>query len=143
MKTLKLLLPLLISSLLLVPTKSETANPEKECLAKNIYFEARGEPFRGKVAVAQVTLNRVKSATYANTICGVVYQPYQFSWTRTYNKIVDREAWAHAKEIAEMVLRGDTLLPNFNATHFHATKVKPAWSRNKRPVAKIGKHVFY
>ena len=74
-----------------------------ECLAKNIYFEARGESHKGKIAVAQVTLNRViHSSEFNKTICGVVYQKDQFSWTSNHKNlfIKDNYHWQEAKHIA-------------------------------------------
>jgi N-acetylmuramoyl-L-alanine amidase len=122
---------------------TQAENAELICLAKNIYFEARGEPYRGKLAVAQVTLNRVKSPNFSNTICGVVYQPYQFSWTLTYKKITDKVAWNAALSLADKVLDGTVKMPNFRATYFHAKSVRPKWAKNKTLVATIGNHVFY
>lgn len=142
----KYLVTLIILVLLATNNTSTTAyakNNDLICLAQNIYFEARGEPFKGKVAVAQVTLNRVNHDNYADTVCGVVYQPNQFSWTKSYSRIVDKQAWAHAKEVAHMVMQGDIHLPNFNALHFHSKKIKPKWAYKKTPVLKVGNHVFY
>lgn len=142
----KYLVTLLILVLLATNNTNTIAyakNNELICLAQNIYFEARGEPFKGKVAVAQVTLNRVKHDNYADTVCDVVYQPNQFSWTKKYSKIVDKQAWAHAKEIAELVLSGDVRLPNFHALYFHSNTITPKWANKKKPVLRVGKHIFY
>ena len=114
------------------------------CLAENIYHEARNQPVEGQVAVAQVTLNRVHSAKFHNTVCEVVYAPYQFSWTSSKNKpIQDAKAWLMSLVIAQVVLIAHSKNPEFTATHFHARSVKPSWARKKKKVVAIGDHVFY
>lgn len=114
---------------------------ETQCLAQNIYHEARGEPFRGKLAVARVTLNRVNSGTFPNTICGVVYQKGQFSWTSKRYKIRDQHAWGQAVFIANLVTESPEILGHFPALYFHNKTVKPNWKRKK--LATIGQHTFY
>ena len=115
-----------------------------ECLAKNIYHEARGEGLAGKVAVAQVTVNRVKSGLFQPTVCGVVYAPHQFSWTLDKRKRVrDQRAWQASVSIARAVLTQATRLPHFPALYFHTPQVNPRWSRDKTVVARIGNHIFY
>lgn len=114
------------------------------CLAKNIYYEARGESQRGKLAVAQVTLNRVENKNYHNTICGVVYAKNQFSWT--FDRTLTRpygQAWLNALELAAYVLDEGIAIPNFRALHFHAKSITPAWSKTRVRIAQIGGHVFY
>jgi N-acetylmuramoyl-L-alanine amidase len=141
----KLLIVLMLVLLPLHKTIALESNKELICLAKNIYFEARGEPRAGKLAVAQVTLNRVKSTKYRNTICGVVYEKKQFSWTATYNKkhIKNYEAWIDAIAIAQETLENGKALKNFPALFFHNHTIKPKWASQKRKVAKIGNHTFY
>lgn len=119
-------------------------NRELLCLAKNVYFESRGEPFHGKVAVAQVTLNRVKHETdFKSTICGVVYEKKQFSWTSDKLHIQDTQAWYEALKIANAVMSGSLRLPNFDALYFHTKQVKPKWRKTKKIVRVIGNHIFY
>lgn len=114
------------------------------CLAKNIYYEARGEPMRGKIAVAQVTLNRVTHRTeFDASICGVVYAKNQFSWTHERHREPKGEAWLEAQALAKAVLQGVAHLPNFRALYFHNLTVKPRWNRTKELVARIGNHIFY
>lgn len=123
---------------------AEVDPTQQRCLAKNIYHESRGEPFWGKVAVAQVTLNRARSTQYSNTVCGVVYQHAQFSWTLDRTKrIREDDAWQEANKIAHAVLSGRLKLPNFNALYYHTHKVKPRWRKTKQVVATIGNHIFY
>lgn len=114
---------------------------ETQCLAKNIYHEARGESFKGKLAVALVTINRTKLDGYPATLCGVVYQKGQFSWTATKQKITDWTDFSDALLAANMAIENSNILGNFNATHYHNLTVAPAWGL--RRVAKIGNHVFY
>lgn len=122
---------------------------EVECLAKNIYFEAGGEPYNGKLAVAQVTMNRVKDSYYPRSVCGVVYQKTkgtcQFSWVcEGKTKPRNNESWRESLRIAESILINKR---NYNvvgqAKFFHATYVDPAWNDTKRVVKKIGNHIFY
>lgn len=115
-----------------------------ECLAKNIYHEARGEGLAGKVAVAQVTVNRVQSRQFQSTVCGVVYAPSQFSWTLDKRKRVrDEKAWQVSVQIARAVLTQAVPLPDFPALYFHTPQVNPRWNRDKTVVARIGNHIFY
>ncbi|GHA30266.1 hypothetical protein GCM10007989_27480 [Devosia pacifica] len=127
---------------------------EKEmwCLATAIYFEARGEIYRGQVAVAQVVLNRVKDRRYPSTICGVVFQnqhrrnacQFSFACDGIPETINDRKSWTQAEEIAEKVVNGELYLAEVNdATHYHATYVRPAWAPRMNKVTQIGLHVFY
>src|SRR5262245_5162462 len=116
-----------------------------DCLARNVYYEARGEPTAGQYAVAEVTMNRKASRHYPKTVCEVVYQREAFSWTEL--RVLEPpagEAWLRAVQVAEDVYyqrRPRTLHPN--VLHFHATYVQPDWSAEKQRVARIGKHVFY
>jgi spore germination cell wall hydrolase CwlJ-like protein len=123
------------------------------CLAQNIYWEAASEPFEGKVAVAQVTINRVESGQFPDNVCGVVYQKNVF-----YSRVVCQFSWAcdghykvkpiHAplyresEEVAKKVLLEGFRLPSLKtALYYHDDYVKPGWG--KTPIAKIGHHIFY
>lgn len=106
---------------------------ELRCLLANIYYEARGEPLQGQVAVAKVTLNRAANSS----ICKAVYAKNQFSWTANITKIpkvYDYQIYT-AAHLA--------LFTNFEATHYHATYVKPYWSTKLTKLGQIGNHVFY
>ena len=117
---------------------------EVHCLAQNIYHEARGESLEGQLAVAQVTVNRVKSGKFQPTVCGVVHAHRQFSWTLDKRKKVkDSKAWQASLTIARAVLKQGMGLPNFEALYFHTHQVRPRWNREKRVVAVIGNHIFY
>ncbi len=115
---------------------------ELHCLVSNVYYEAKGESFKGKIAVALVTLNRVDDARYPDSICSVVYQKNQFSWTRTrkHSKI-DNQLWESSKVAALTALMNRDYLGTFKATHFHNTKVSPNWGLKR--LVKIGGHIFY
>ena len=114
---------------------------EVKCLADNIYHEARGESFKGKLAVAIVTINRKNSGNYPSTICRVVYQKYQFTWTNRPKKVTDYYQYVDALTAANMALENERILGEFKATHYHNTTVSPKWGLKR--VAKIGKHIFY
>jgi len=120
------------------------------CLALNIYHEAGAEPHAGKQAVAAVTLNRVKSDAFPDSVCSVVKQrnkkACQFSWwcsKKTVQPKKDSEAWRQAMEIGRKTLAGQHQDPTQGALYFHATRVKPSWSRTFKKTTRIGKHIFY
>lgn len=120
-----------------------------ECMAKNIYYEAAMEPFEGKLAVAQVTMNRTQSPLYPKTVCGVVYQKvnntYQFSWVGEKVKgITNKYAWEECMIVARKALTEYKLHDTIYKTksmYYHNNKVNPGW--NLRYVARIGNHLFY
>ena len=143
-------IPLLTNNII----QTKERNRDLNCLALNIYHESRGEPKAGQLAVAKVTLNRVKSKRYPNTICDVVYEKRwdrirkryvgAFSWTEFDKPIkVKSAAWYRSWNIAETVYndKRENLLKG--ALFFHAKYIKPSWARKKKPVAKIGTHIFY
>jgi N-acetylmuramoyl-L-alanine amidase len=125
-----------------------------DCLARNVYYEARGESLAGQYAVAEVTMNRKASPHYPKTVCAVVYQknwdPLRkryvgaFSWTEfDYLPEPSGEEWELARKIAEAVYYGRALPTMQGALFFHATYIKPDWAKEKKRVARIGRHVFY
>lgn len=127
-------------------------NPkELACLQANIYFEAGNQSEKGKEAIASVTLNRTKLRNYPPTVCGVVYQRSQFSWTRLRNHIpnlknvLESRQWVASREIAFRALSGKIKDATCGATHYHATYVNPSWGHaaRMRLVSRIGTHVFY
>jgi len=117
---------------------------EMRCLATAVYFEAKGEPLEGQLAVAQVILNRVKSGKYSDSICGVVYQPGQFSftWDRRPDRPRNMAAWETAQAIAVIAATDNWRPIAPKAMSFHARRVAPGW-RNMERVSVIGNHVFY
>jgi N-acetylmuramoyl-L-alanine amidase len=125
-----------------------------QCLALNVYYEARGEPRAGQYAVAEVTMNRVASEYYPDTVCGVVYQKRwdylrrryvgAFSWTELDNQPApEGREWRRAQEVAEAVYYSRHVARLDGVTHYHSIYIKPSWSRGRKPVARIGKHLFY
>lgn len=123
----------------------EADTAELECLAGAIYFESKGEPLEGQLAVAEVVLNRTKSGKFPTTICGVVKQRHQFSFVRggRFPPIARASAaWRKAVAMAHIAL--DDLADSrvSKAMFFHATYVRPSWRGLKR-VAQVGNHIFY
>lgn len=124
---------------------------EVTCLADNIYYESVGESKRGQLAVATVTLNRMKHPNFAKTVCGVVYErktTCEFSWV-CQNKLsstrFDDKYWKRIHKMSEQILSGqkNTLPELKNALYYHAVYVKPFWAKHKKRIIKIGAHVFY
>jgi len=138
-----------------IPSHYTVADRERQlnCLAKNIYWEAAHEPFEGKVAVAQVTINRVNDGRFPNDICAVVYQRNivyskvicQFSWfceTNHITKSVHPKLFMESEAAAKKVLLENFRLDGMkDALYYHADYVDPKW--NKERVGKIGRHIFY
>jgi spore germination cell wall hydrolase CwlJ-like protein len=114
-----------------------------ECLARNVYYEARGESLAGQYAVAEVTMNRKASRLYPKTVCEVVYQKSAFSWTDDEVDAPAGKEWRRAVKIADEVYyqKRPPALPG--VLHYHATYVQPDWSKERHRVARIGRHVFY
>jgi hypothetical protein len=135
------------------PITAQMRQAQLDCLARNIYHEAGYEPFEGKVAVAQVTINRAESGEFPSDICRVVYQKNvvyekvlcQFSWyceTATMKKPMNGPIYTESMEVAKKVLLEGFRLPDLkHALYFHGDYVNPGWK--KKPVAKIGRHIFY
>jgi spore germination cell wall hydrolase CwlJ-like protein len=141
-------------------------NPQLQCLALNIYHEARSDNYAGRMAVADVTLNRVEHTRFPDTVCGVVQQAKlsdwhlergrevplkhkcQFSWfcDGLDDEPLDEDCWQEAQLLAYNVLANNEMRGiTEGATHYHATYVLPKWSkdRNMRLIGRIGAHIFY
>jgi len=127
---------------------------ELECLAENVYHEARGEPLEGQYAVAEVTMNRVASSLFPKSVCEVVHEKRwdarrrrnvgAFSWTEIDSLRQPRgEAWQQALEVATAVYDGTHTPSVPTALYYHAKYIKPSWAKPNRRVATIGSHVFY
>ena len=148
-----IILTLLIATLFLYPIQIQKPTSTSDykqlaCMARNIYFEAGHEPFEGKVAVAVVTMNRLKHEEFPKTVCDVVYQrnkkTCQFSWTceKYKYKKINEEKYVESIEAARVVMQGKVNIDILgDALYYHADYVNPKW--NKRKVAKIGRHIFY
>lgn len=124
------------------------------CLAENVYYEARGEPLKGQYAVAEVTLNRMRSKHFPDSVCKVVHESRfdrirrrfvaHFSWTddgRGSEPV--GPAWDQAMKVAAAVYDNtqEPVVPG--ALFYHARYVHPAWAKSKKPLATIGNHIFY
>ncbi|MCB1971994.1 MAG: cell wall hydrolase [Geminicoccaceae bacterium] len=118
------------------------------CMARNIWFEARGSAFADKLAVGQVVLNRVADPRYDDTPCKVIWDAHQFSWTHDglsdnvrIRNAIDRQAWTDSVLAALTA----TTLPDLTggATSFHAVTISPSWSNSMHRVAQYGGHVYY
>ena len=132
---------------------TEVRERQLTCLAKNIYYEAGNQPFEGKVAVAQVTLNRTESGQYPSDICKTIYQKNivyekvlcQFSWVcdrDTTVRPINKANFKEAEEVAKKVLLEGFRLPSLkDAMYFHGDYINPGWKRER--ITKIGNHIFY
>lgn len=137
---------------------------EVECLAKNIYFEARGASVELQKAVAHVTLNRVRSGKFPDTICGVVYQANYSAWWKNVHgkdvplpgqcqfkwwcdgksdRIEDRKSWEMSVAIASVVMNRWVIDNTKGSLYFHRNSSRPHWSRKFQPVIVIDNHIFY
>ena len=116
-----------------------------ECMAKNIYYEARSEPIEGQIAVAHVTMNRVAHSEWPDNICDVVYEPKQFSWTHLIKDQTPKsgKSWEMAKVIARDVMIGNVEDPTKGAVYYHANYVNPNWAEYMTLSKVIGNHLFY
>jgi spore germination cell wall hydrolase CwlJ-like protein len=132
--------------------------PQVQCMALNVYYEARGSNLADKAAVADVVLNRVNDSRYPNTVCGVVKQGLQdangnmrrnkcqFSWycDGKHDKPQDEDRWVEAQSIAwNIVEEGKFRGITEGSTHYHATYVNPRWAKTLQIVGRIGAHIFY
>ena len=124
---------------------------ERKCLARAIYYEARGETYEGQVAVAQVVVNRVRMKGWPDSICGVVQQGIergekcQFSFACHAPAVEPTgELWDNAKSLANDVIAGRAWLREVTeATHYHTVNVAPVWRLGLQPIRTIGSHIFY
>lgn len=119
---------------------------ELHCLAGAVYFEARGEPLAGQLAVAQVIINRTEDGRFPRSYCGVVAQPGQFSFmrgSRMPQVRIGSPAWERAIAVAQIAHQGMWESEAGEAVFFHARYVNPGWSRTKTRLAQINTHIFY
>ncbi len=149
------LIPVVVAGLVYHSIETSRINSELRCLALNIYHEARGEPKQGQYAVAEVTMNRVASKYFPNTVCEVVYEKRwdrirkryvgAFSWTEITSKstLVNRKLMQRAWQVAEAVYHRREEPKVKGALFYHARYIRPSWARTKIKVAHIGQHIFY
>ena len=144
----------LFASVMHAMVRGDVQRRELTYLAMNVYYESRGEPLEGQYGVAEVTMNRVADPRYPDTVCEVVYQKRwdylrkrdvsAFSWTE-FDMVPHPEgtAWESAKLVARATLRGERQPMLDGAVHYHSVYIRPSWSAGRKPVARIGRHVFY
>lgn len=117
------------------------------CLTKNVYHEARGEPYAGKLAIAQVTLNRVVSGQWGLSVCRVVYAPSQFAWTANSNEryhAPNNADWMLSQRVVHDYTQGFRVTQLEDAQYFHAKRLgRPHWTKKLKKSADLGNHVFY
>jgi spore germination cell wall hydrolase CwlJ-like protein len=135
------------------PVSVHSMERQLACMTKNIYWEAANEPAEGKIAVAQVVMNRVDSSDFPDTVCEVVYQRdviysrvvCQFSWycmPGFTNRRINAEAWRESEMAAKKVMLEGFRLPSLEtALYYHADYVNPQWRLNR--ITQIGRHIFY
>jgi len=143
-----------IRAVLRATTHAQRRADDLQCLAENVYFEARGEPLAGQYAVAEVTLNRTRARNFPHTVCAVVHEMRwdpnrgrfvaDFSWTELGSlSPPDGAAWSQAMAVASAAYDElqAPLVPG--ALFYHTVSVRPAWAKTRRAIATIGNHVFY
>ena len=127
---------------------------ELDCMAANIYFEASTQERAGKIGVAQVTMNRVRSPKFPNSVCEVVFQGpknkknkrlCQFSWycDGKPDVIRSKRMWRECVYVAKYVMLGGVPDITYNSTHYHADYVYPWWAKKMEKTVKLGDHIFY
>lgn len=122
----------------------EELDGDMQCLAGAVYFESKGESLEGQLAVARVIINRAKSGRFADSLCGVVYQPSQFSFVRRGGMPPIRthsRSWREAVAIAQIAMNDSWDSRAEGALFFHARRVSPGWGKAK--LASIDNHIFY
>ncbi|MCF8707245.1 cell wall hydrolase [Rhizorhapis sp. SPR117] len=123
---------------------SGTLDSEMQCLASAVYFESKGEPLAGQLAVARVVINRSESSRFPDSLCGVIYQRSQFSFVRGGRMPAintSSKAWHRAVAIAKIALDNSWTNEAKGALYFHARRVSPGWRRTK--LVAIDNHIFY
>jgi N-acetylmuramoyl-L-alanine amidase len=133
-----------LAELVRIHSATSVESREAECLAGAIYFESKGEPLVGQLAVAEVILNRAKSGRFPSSVCGVIFQPSQFSFVRggSFPPIAkSSRAWREAVAISTIATNKLWSSGVGKALFFHADHVSPGWRLTR--VAALGNHIFY
>lgn len=131
--------------------KEVQSDTELTCLAQAIYYEARGEPLPGQIAVAEVVMNRTASKRYPDTVCGVVFQndhmknrcQFSFACDGKTDVPPQGDSWSRSVALASYVMADNTMRLTDAATHYHADYVSPIWSQSLEKTVVIGRHIFY
>lgn len=122
---------------------SQNSGNARVCMACTVYYEARGETPTGQLAVGAVVMNRVKNKRYPSSVCGVVYQRGQFSWTpRLPSGKSNHKQWQASLNTADKILSGNYVDSSNGAMFFHSRQVRPSFAKTKKVVAVIGNHIF-
>ena len=137
------------SKLLSLPVPK--SNKQMSCLAEALYFEARGEPIKGQLAVGEVILNRVEDTRYPSSICKVINQgtgrrfACQFTYTcdGKLETVQERQPYEMALKIAKILMTTHDRKLTRGSTHYHSNYVNPRWSKRFERIAKFGRHIFY
>jgi hypothetical protein len=144
-------LPATLTMAALDAQPAASGDADWRCLAEAIYYEARGEPLQGQIAVAEVVLNRVDSRQYPNSICGVTRQgvgngrvcQFSYACNGQPERMASPVPRQRSEKLAAIMIAGRDRTITAGATHFHATYVRPSWSRQLVQTAAIGQHIFY
>lgn len=124
--------------------KIKISKRDMNCLAKNIFYEAGIESYKGKIAVAQVTWNRVQHGRWGKSICRVVYAKKQFSWTHQNKPAPKGKLWRASQQAAKDFVNGTRLYAVRGSKYYHATWIKPpVWTKPMTELVVIGQHKFY
>ena len=131
-----------------ITTSLVLSKKQKYCLIKNVYHEAGIDTLLGKLAVVQVTMNRLKTGRWGSTVCEVVYSKAQFSWTLNKHKLKEQprgRLWEESIEAVEDYLSGTRLLNLKDSLFYHAhwMEDQPKWASKKFEIAQFGQHIFY
>ncbi len=127
-------------------TRIKLTKAEKLCLARNVFFEAGVESHEGKIAVAQVTYNRLKTKRWGDTVCDVIHAKSQFSWTlypKLKNSTPNGELWDLSVKAVDDFKNGYRINKLEKSLNYHATYVNPYWVDKRKKIVQIGTHVFY
>ena len=138
--------PVTLASLVDTYSAGDPLDEEANCLATAVYFESRGEPLEGQLAVARVVINRAASGRYPTSWCGVVKQKAQFSFVRDglFPRVdTESDSWRKAQAIARIAARNAMSILPTDVLWYHANYVAPSWRRNLRQVQRLGAHIFY
>lgn len=126
--------------------KITLSDADRRCLIRNVFYESGGESYEGKIAVAQVTWNRVRSGAWGRSVCQVVHAPHQFSWTQDAvkrSRPLTGQQTAAVRDAVDAFLDGKRVSKLDRSMHFHAAHVRPSWATSDARVKNIGGHVFY
>lgn len=143
MKTIDYIYHIFLIIIVLLATTTIVKANQLDCMAKNIYFESRGEPEAGQFMVGFVTMNRVRDSRWPNTICKVVYEPGQFSWTEDKHPNTPKqgEQWNKAVYIASIVMQSKNI--KHYGYFFKRHDVKSKFFKKRTLIARVGDHEFY